>query len=150
MWWMLITNYFFFAESYCVSSWRKGGGWFALWSAHPGLVICTKLTLPGEILLILYQMTQLLWLFLKKQASHGKHTPAGLKQEEKAKLCFKSGPFDPWTHSPLPVGFSESPNDREVTPTAMHEHKQMEAGFQETGLWLCCYQKNQEKFYYGA
>lgn len=33
----------------------------------------------------------------KKKASHGKYTPTGLKQEEKAKLCLKSGRFDPWT-----------------------------------------------------
>lgn len=39
------------------------------------------------------------------------------------------------------MGFSESHNDRDATPTAMHEHKQMEAYFQEARLGLCYYQE---------
>ena len=105
-------------------------------------IICTKLKLPGKILLILYEVTCYYGCSLKnktKKASYGKYTPAVLKQEEKAKLCLKSGPFDPWTFSPFPAGFSKSHNDRDPTPTATHEHKQMVADFQEAGLWLCYY-----------
>lgn len=108
---------FFFAESSCVSSGRTGGGGLHCDPPIQGLVICTKLTLPGEIFTnSLPDDPVTMALLKKKQASHGKHTPAGLKQEEKAKLCLKSGPFDPWSHSPLPVGFLKALMTEEWLP----------------------------------
>ena len=35
---------------------------------------------------------------------------------------------------PFPGGSSEGHNYQDATPTARHEHKQMEADFQEAGL----------------
>lgn len=59
--------------------------------------VCTKLTSEGDFANSL-QGDPVPMPGLKKkkrQASHGKPTPAGLRQEAKANLCVKSGCFDP-------------------------------------------------------
>lgn len=108
----------FFLPSLTVSlleEWEGGGLHCGL--PIQGLVICTKLTLPGEIFTNSLPDDPVTKAILKKkQASHGKHNPAGLKQEEKVKLCLKSGPFDPWTHSPLPAGFLKALMTEEWLP----------------------------------
>ena len=153
MWSVLIINYLLSWALQCLS-WKNGDGG-SLYCDPPiqGTMVWTKLTHPGEILVILYKVSQFLWLFLKKkknQSSHGKYTPAGLKQEEKAKLCLKSGRFDPWTFILFPKASLKAVKDQEATSTARHEHNQMEADFQDPGLWWCFWllPRNQEKFSY--
>lgn len=97
-----------------------GWGKFVLWSTHLGYdglhLINTSWgdfsnSLQGEPV----PMTVL--KKKKNQSSHGKYTPAGLKQEEKAKLCLKSGRFDPWTFILFPKASLKAVKDQEETPT---------------------------------
>lgn len=62
-----------------------------------GTMVWTKLTLLGRFSNSLQGEPVPMTILKKKKINPlmWKYTPAGLKQEEKAKLCLKSGRFDP-------------------------------------------------------
>lgn len=153
MWSVLIINYLLSWALQCLS-WKNGDGG-SLYCDPPiqGTMVWTKLTHPREILVILYKVSQFLWLFLKKKKKKinplmGNTPPLGWSRKKKLN-CLKSGRFDPWTFILFPKASLKAVKDQEATPTARHEHNQMEADFQDPGLWWCFWllPRNQEKFY---